>query len=79
MHNSLQADYEFQKPNGQENKYGYIAYFVVLVVWEVLPTYLVVLFFRVRIPHKDSVSTCTMYYDCVYNTWSRNGGFSSHS
>lgn len=51
------ADYEFQKPNGQENKYGYIAYFVVLVVWEVLPTYLVVLFFRVRIPHKDSLTS----------------------
>jgi hypothetical protein len=28
---------------------GYISYFIVLLIWEVLPTYLVVLFFRVKL------------------------------
>ena len=48
-HCCLQADFEFQ------SHYGYIAYLVVMLVWEVLPTYLIVLFFRVRIPSQSNV------------------------
>lgn len=36
---------------------GYVVFGVVLFVWELLPTTLVVYFFRVRSPTKDLVST----------------------
>jgi hypothetical protein len=36
---------------------GYVVFGVVLFVWELLPTTLVVYFFRVRNPTKDLVST----------------------
>lgn len=36
-------------------KYGYIAYLVVLMVWEVLPTYIIISFFRVRLPNHSSL------------------------
>lgn len=39
---SDQADYEFN------TKYGYITYLIALIFWEVIPTYLVVIFFRVK-------------------------------
>eukprot|EP00731_Ephydatia_muelleri_P027674 Em0019g547a len=32
------------------NEYGYIAYLVELLLWEVVPTYLIVVYFRVKIP-----------------------------
>lgn len=42
-------------------KDGYIAYFAVLMVWEVIPTYIIVFFFRVRLP-SHSVSVCMHIY-----------------
>ena len=54
----LQADNEFQSDNGF-NHYGYLVYFGVLVVWEVIPTYLIVVFFRVRMPLRSAVSNTT--------------------
>lgn len=50
-----QADNEFGSDH-QGNKYGYVTYFIVLVVWEVIPTYLIVIFFRVRMPLQTDVS-----------------------
>ena len=49
----VQGDFEFEDPN---NHYGYIAYLAVLVIWEVIPTYLIVIFFRVRMPSSSVVS-----------------------
>lgn len=48
----VQGDFEFES----DNHYGYIAYLAVLVIWEVIPTYLIVIFFRVRIPSVSVVS-----------------------
>ncbi len=45
-----QADNEFR------THYGYIVYFVVQVIWEVIPTYLIVFFFRVTFPSSSAVS-----------------------
>lgn len=39
---SDQADYEWN------SKYGYVSYLIALICWEVIPTYLVVIFFRVK-------------------------------
>ena len=39
-----------QGDNEWKGNYGYISYFLVLLFWEVLPTYLVVIFFRVKLP-----------------------------
>jgi len=47
------ADYEFNA------HYGYIVYLLVLFVWEVIPTYLIVFFFRVRLPSSSSLTTTT--------------------
>ncbi len=55
-HTHTQADNEFFTSKG-ENKYGYVAYFAVLVIWEIIPTYMIVIFFRVRMPSASSVST----------------------
>lgn len=49
----VQGDFEFEDTN---NHYGYIAYLAVLVIWEVIPTYLIVIFFRVRMPSSSVVS-----------------------
>lgn len=51
-----QADNEFREADGESNRYGYVAYFAVLVIWEIIPTYMVVVFFRVKIPSRSSVS-----------------------
>lgn len=40
---------------------GYVVFGVVLFVWELLPTTLVVYFFRVRSPTKDLVSTQSLF------------------
>lgn len=40
---------------------GYVVFGVVLFVWELLPTTLVVYFFRVRNPTKDLVSTPCLF------------------
>lgn len=48
-----QGDFEFEDPN---NHYGYIAYLAVLVIWEVIPTYLIVIFFRIKMPSASVVS-----------------------
>lgn len=40
---------------------GYVVFGVVLFVWELLPTTLVVYFFRVRNPTKDLVSTHCLF------------------
>ncbi|CAI8018833.1 Integral membrane protein GPR137B [Geodia barretti] len=42
------ADYEFKR------KYGYVSYLSILFLWEVIPTYAIVIFFRVAFPF----STC---------------------
>ncbi len=55
-----QADNEFYTSTGKHNKYGYVAYFAVLVIWEIIPTYMIVVFFRVRLPSKSSVSWHTV-------------------
>lgn len=44
-----EGDYGFMK-DINSRKDGYIAYFAVLMVWEVIPTYIIVFFFRVRLP-----------------------------
>lgn len=54
---SVQGDFEFEDGN---NHYGYIAYLAVLVIWEVIPTYLIVIFFRVRMPSASVVSSYTI-------------------
>lgn len=41
----LQADYEFK------GRYGYVVYLTILFFWEVIPTYLIVIFFRVSFPY----------------------------
>ena len=66
----LQADNEFK------SHFGYIDYFVVQVVWEVIPTYLIVFFFRVTFPSSSTVShmmcvlwscdVCTVSHVSVY-------------
>ncbi len=44
---NLQGDYG----GGMHTQhYGYITYFAVLLIWEVMPTYIIVFFFRVRLP-----------------------------
>uniref|UniRef100_A0A668TQ23 Uncharacterized protein n=1 Tax=Oreochromis aureus TaxID=47969 RepID=A0A668TQ23_OREAU len=43
---------------------GYIVFGVILFVWELLPTSLVVFFFRVRRPPQDRVSTPAGSYSC---------------
>lgn len=53
-----------QGDNEWEGNYGYISYFLVLLFWEVIPTFLIVLFFRVKLPcscycrRSVSVHTC---------------------
>lgn len=42
-----EGDFEFSK----DNKYGYIFFLIVLMIWEIVPTYIIVYFFRVRIPY----------------------------
>ena len=44
---------------------GYIVFGVILFVWELLPTSLVVYFFRVRRPPQDRVSFCGLLSGCV--------------
>ena len=39
-----------QGDNEWKGNYGYISYFLVLLFWEVLPTSLIVIFFRVKLP-----------------------------
>lgn len=52
----LQADNEFS------THYNYIVYFVVQVIWEVIPTYLIVFFFRVTFPS----STVSLLLSCLF-------------
>lgn len=51
----FQADYEFKR------KYGYIAYLSILFLWEVIPTYLIVIFFRVTFPFSTSRMLAQVY------------------
>jgi len=56
----LQGDNQF----GDSNKYGYIAYFSILIVWEVMPTYIIIFFFRVRLPsysYRSTVSSTLVF------------------
>lgn len=39
-----------QGDNEWKSNYGYISYFLVLLFWEVIPTYLIVIFFRLKLP-----------------------------
>ena len=66
-----QADNEFYTSTGKHNKYGYVAYFAVLVIWEIIPTYMIVVFFRVRLPSKSSVSWHTVLdsSQCLLLLW----------
>ena len=57
-----QGDFEFGHDN---DHYGYIAYLAVLVIWEVIPTYLIVIFFRVRMPSASAVSCECIQWDEV--------------
>lgn len=49
-----QGDFEFLSSDGSANKYGYIVFFTVMMIWEVIPTFIIVFFFRVRFPHHQS-------------------------
>jgi hypothetical protein len=54
---------------------GYVVFGVVLFVWELLPTTLVVYFFRVRNPTKDLVSTPSLSVCwCPESSWNWWGG-----
>ena len=53
---TLQNEIKYQTPRpGQDSQnvrdYRFITFGVVLIVWEVLPTFMVLWFFRVRRPH----------------------------
>ena len=50
---------QFQQADFEPTKEGDIAYFCVLLLWEVVPICLIVLFFRIRSPYTIRVSTCT--------------------
>jgi hypothetical protein len=55
------ADYEFKR------KYGYIVYLSILFFWEVIPTYLIVIFFRVTFPfsaYRRLAQVCLDY--CIF-------------
>lgn len=52
-----QADNEFK------GHYGYIVYFTVQVIWEVIPTYLIVFFFRVRVPSANTFNATAIVND----------------
>jgi len=56
-----QADNEFYSSQGNKRNYGYVTYFTVLLVWEIIPTYLIVIFFRIRKPSPHSVSLLIHY------------------
>ena len=66
---SVQGDFEFEDGN---NHYGYIAYLAVLVIWEVIPTYLIVVFFRVRMPSASVVSYIILYYVYISHVHNMN-------
>lgn len=62
----LQGDFEFSK----DNKYGYIFFLIVLMIWEIVPTYIIVYFFRVRIPYHTCRRTVSLWSTVWYQTMS---------